>query len=86
LTAENARDRRPAILLVVVVSHAGIPWKYRLVEISDGSFPTVHINDRCALITVLVITMVLCQIGHIDADGKLFDQMRDPYSPGPDWV
>jgi len=58
----------------------GIAWKYRRVEITEGGFPIIHINDHCVAIPLLLM-MVFCKIGHIEANGKLFEHMRDPHDP-----
>jgi hypothetical protein len=58
----------------------GIPWKYRRVEIAEGGFPIIHINDHCVAIPFLMM-MVFCTIGHIEPKGDLFEHMRDPHSP-----
>jgi hypothetical protein len=52
----------------------GIHWKRPRVEVTPGGLPIIWINERC----VLVIVMVFCGIGHIEADGGLFNQMGDP--------
>jgi hypothetical protein len=53
----------------------GIAWKRPRVEITPGGLPIIWINERC----VLVIVMVFCGIGHIEADGGLFNHMRDSH-------
>jgi hypothetical protein len=53
----------------------GIHWKRPRVEITPGGLPVIWINERC----VLVVVMVFCGIGHIEADGGLFNHMRDPH-------
>jgi hypothetical protein len=58
----------------------GIPWKYRRVEIAQGGFPIIHINDHCVAIPLLMM-MVFCTIGHIEPEGDLFEHMRDPRDP-----
>jgi hypothetical protein len=52
----------------------GIHWKRPRVEVTPGGLPIIWINERC----VLVIVMVFCGIGHIEADGGLFNHMGDP--------
>ncbi len=58
----------------------GIPWKYRRVEITEGGFPIIHINDHCIAIPLLMM-MVFCKIGHIEPNGNLFEHLRDPRTP-----
>jgi hypothetical protein len=58
----------------------GIPWKYRRVEITEGGFPIIHINDHCVAIPLLMM-MVFCKIGHIEPKGNMFEHMRDPHDP-----
>jgi hypothetical protein len=58
----------------------GIPWKYRRVEVAEGGFPIIHINDHCVAIPFLMM-MVFCKIGHIEPKGDLFDHMRDTHTP-----
>jgi hypothetical protein len=55
----------------------GIHWKRPRVEFIDRGvpIPIIWINERCVLVTV----MVFCGIGHIEADGGLFNHMRDPH-------
>ena len=53
----------------------GIHWKRPRVEVTPGGLPIIWINERCAL----VIVMVFCGIGHIEPDGGLFNHMRDPH-------
>jgi len=63
----------------------GIPWTYRRVEVAQGGFPIIHINDHCIAVPFLMM-MVFCKIGHIESNGGLFDHMRDahaPTQPGP---
>jgi hypothetical protein len=54
----------------------GIPWKYRRVEITEGGFPIIHINDHCVAVPFLLM-MVFCKIGNIEPKGDLFEHMRD---------
>lgn len=60
----------------------GIPWKYRTVEVTEGGFPIIHINDHCVAIPFLMM-MVFCKIGHIEPKGELFEHMRDPRDERP---
>jgi hypothetical protein len=55
----------------------GIHWKRPRVEFIDRGvpIPVIWINDRC----VLIIPLVFCGIGHIEADGGLFKHMGDPH-------
>jgi hypothetical protein len=58
----------------------GIPWKYRRVEVTEGGFPIIHINDHCVAIPLMMF-MVFCTIGHIEPNGDLFENMRAPHDP-----
>jgi hypothetical protein len=58
----------------------GIAWTYRRIEITEGGFPIIHINDHCVAIPLMMF-MVFCKIGHIEPKGDLFDHMRDPHNP-----
>ena len=58
----------------------GIAWTYRRVEIAEGGFPIIHINDHCVAIPFLMM-MVFCKIGHIEPKGDLFEHMRDQHNP-----
>jgi hypothetical protein len=53
----------------------GIPWTYRRVDVSQGGFPVIHINDHCVLIPLMMM-MVFCKIGHIEPKGHLFQHMH----------
>lgn len=53
----------------------GIPWTYRRVDVSQGGFPIIHINDHCVLIPLMMM-MVFCKIGHIEPKGDLFQHMH----------
>jgi hypothetical protein len=55
----------------------GILWQHPRVEFIDRGvpIPVIRINDRC----VLIIPLVFCGIGHIEASGDLFNHMRDPH-------
>jgi hypothetical protein len=54
----------------------GIHWNHPRVEFIDRGvpIPIIWINDRC----VLIIPLVFCGIGHIEANGDLFRHMGDP--------
>ena len=53
----------------------GIEWHHPRFEFDRRTgLPVLWLNDHCVLITV----MVFCKIGKIEANGKLFDHMRDP--------
>ncbi len=64
----------------LVPAEPGIPWKYRRVEITEGGFPIIHINDHCIAVPFLMM-MVFCKIGHIEPKGDLFEHMHDPHTP-----
>jgi hypothetical protein len=55
----------------------GIHWQHPRVQFIDRGvpIPIIWINDRC----VLIIPLVFCGIGHISANGDLFEHMRDPH-------
>lgn len=53
----------------------GIPWTYRRVEVTQGGFPIIHINDHCIVIPLMMM-MVFCKIGHIEPRGDLFNHME----------
>jgi hypothetical protein len=55
----------------------GIHWQHPRVEFIDRGvpIPIIWINERC----VLIIPLVFCGIGHISANGDLFEHMRDPH-------
>jgi hypothetical protein len=55
----------------------GIHWNHPRVQFIDRGvpIPVIWINDRC----VLIIPLVFCGIGHIEADGGLFNHMGDPH-------
>lgn len=57
----------------------GIPWTARRVEVTEGGFPIIHINDHCVAIPFLMM-MVFCKIGTIEPKGDLFEHMRDPHN------
>jgi hypothetical protein len=53
----------------------GIQWQHPRFEFDRHSgLPIFWIDDRC----VLVMLMVFCGIGRIEANGDLFKHMRDP--------
>jgi hypothetical protein len=84
-TNRNLSALSPAQLEWVRQNHLeaappGIPWKYRRIEVAEGGFPIIHINDHCVAIPLLVM-MVFCKIGHIEPKGDLFDHMQDPRNP-----
>jgi hypothetical protein len=52
----------------------GIEWQHPRFEFDRHSgLPIFWINDHCVLVTL----MVFCGIGHIEANGGLFNHMRD---------
>ena len=55
----------------------GIHWNHPRVQFIDRGvpIPVIWINDRC----VLIIPLVFCGIGHIEANGDLFKHMGDPH-------
>jgi hypothetical protein len=55
----------------------GIQWTHPRLEFMPNGLPIFWINDHCVLVTV----MVFCSIGHIEANGGLFNHMRDPHDP-----
>jgi hypothetical protein len=56
----------------------GIPWTHPRFEFdAQTGLPVFWINDHC----VLVMLMVFCGIGHIEAEGNLFKHMGDPHDP-----
>jgi hypothetical protein len=59
---------------------AGIPWRHSRVEFTPEGFPIIHINDHCVSLPMLAF-LVFCKIGHIEADGHLFDSLRAPREP-----
>ncbi len=87
--AQNERDYRdlsalsPEQLSWVRQNHMqrappGIAWTHPRFEFDRTTgLPILWINDHCVLVTVFVF----CGIGHIEANGHLFDHMRDPRDP-----
>ena len=59
---------------------SGIPWRHPRVEYSEGGLPIIWINDHCVLVPMMMF-IVFCQVGHIEANGDLFKHMRDPREP-----
>lgn len=55
----------------------GIQWTHPRLEFMPNGLPVFWINDHCVLVTV----MVFCSIGRIEANGGLFNHMRDPHDP-----
>jgi hypothetical protein len=57
---------------------AGIQWTHPRFEFdSRTGLPVLWINDHC----VLVMLMVFCGVGHVEANGDLFKHMHDPHDP-----
>ena len=54
----------------------GIRWAPARVEVTPEGLPIIHVNDHCIVIPMLAFLM-FCHIGHIEANGHLFDHMRD---------
>jgi hypothetical protein len=60
---------------------AGVEWHHHRVQFDkDSGLPVIWINDNCVIVAPLMI-MVFCRIGHIEANGGLFNHMRDPHDP-----
>jgi hypothetical protein len=57
----------------------GITWQHPRVEVQNG-LPILRINDHRVMIPPLLL-MVFCSIGHSEANGNLFEHMRDPHEP-----
>ncbi|MGO9946702.1 MAG: hypothetical protein ACLPWG_07645 [Steroidobacteraceae bacterium] len=56
----------------------GIPWQHPRFEFDrQTGIPVFWINDRC----VWVMLMIFCRIGTPQADGGLFNHLRDPKPP-----
>jgi hypothetical protein len=58
----------------------GIPWAHPRVEVQKGGLPVIWINDHCVAVPMMMM-MVFCKIGHIEAEGGLFKHMGDPHDP-----
>ena len=58
----------------------GIRWKPSRVEVTPEGLPIIHVNDHCVVIPMLAFLM-FCHIGHIEANGHLFDHMRGAQKP-----
>ena len=58
----------------------GIPWGHPRVEYSKDGLPIIWINDHCVVVPIMMF-MMFCQIGHIEANGDLFKHMHDPGQP-----
>jgi hypothetical protein len=54
----------------------GIPWAHPRVEVQKGGLPVIWINDHCVAVPIMMM-MVFCKIGHIEAEGDLFKHMGD---------
>ena len=67
VTPGSTDVRRPRF----VWSHAAT---HRVENLPEGGF-LLNINDRCA-IAVVIILIPFCRIGHIEAHGDLFDDMK----------
>jgi hypothetical protein len=51
-----------------------IQWNHPRYEFDQSTgLPILWINDHCVMVTV----MVFCAIGHIEANGEMFKDMRD---------
>jgi hypothetical protein len=58
----------------------GIPWAHPRIEYTEGGLPIVWVNDHCVVVPMLML-MMFCQVGHIEANGDLFKHMHDPRGP-----
>lgn len=58
----------------------GIPWNHPRVEFTENGLPIIWVSDNCVIIPPMLL-LLFCQIGHIEANGELFEQMRDPHEP-----
>lgn len=55
-----------------------IAWQHPRFEFDrQTGLPMFWINDRC----VWIMLMVFCGVGHAEADGGLFNHLRDPHEP-----
>jgi hypothetical protein len=54
----------------------GISWTHPRVEVQKGGLPIIWINDHCVAVPIMMM-MVFCKIGHIEAEGDLFKHMGD---------
>ncbi len=55
----------------------GLAWTHPRVDTNSGGLPIIWINDHCVIVPPLLV-FVFCRIGHIEANGGLFEHMRDP--------
>jgi hypothetical protein len=56
----------------------GIAWQHPRFEFDrQTGLPMFWINDRC----VWIMLMVFCGVGHTEADGGLFNHLRDLHEP-----
>jgi hypothetical protein len=56
----------------------GIAWQHPRFEFDrQTGLPMFWINDRC----VWIMLMVFCGVGHAEADGGLFNHLRDLHEP-----
>jgi hypothetical protein len=69
LEAEHLTPARP-----------GLPWRHARVEFTPEGFPIIRINDHCVSLPMLAF-LVFCKLGRIEADGHLFDHLRDAGDP-----
>jgi len=58
----------------------GIPWRHPRVEYSEGGLPIIWVNDHCVVVPMMMF-MMFCQVGRIEANGDLFKHMHDPHEP-----
>jgi hypothetical protein len=50
------------------------------VEGSPGAL-VVNVTDRCAIALVFIFPFPMCKVGHMGAQGNLFEHMHDPPDP-----
>jgi hypothetical protein len=58
----------------------GIPWAHPRVEYTEGGLPIIWVNDHCVVVPMMMFLM-FCKVGHIEANGDLFKHMQEPREP-----
>jgi hypothetical protein len=58
----------------------GIPWAHPRIEYTEGGLPIIWVNDHCVVVPMMMFLM-FCKVGHIEANGDLFKHMHDPREP-----